>query len=134
MSSELLVEANGLHIWTESFGHDLHAPILLIAGAGAQSIFWEDEFCQRLAENERLVIRFDNRDTGLSDSVDFESSPYTMNDMAEDALAILDSYDLPAAHMVGALSSTVQMEGASQGPRKRPSGRNGLMWGCAASE
>jgi len=102
MSSELVVEANGLHIWTESFGHNLHAPILLIAGAGAQSIFWEDEFCQRLAENERLVIRFDNRDTGLSDSVDFESSPYTMNDMAEDALAILDSYDLPAAHMVGA--------------------------------
>ena len=56
MRSELTVEANGLHIWTESFGNRLHAPILLIAGAGAQSIFWEDEFCQRLAESERFVV------------------------------------------------------------------------------
>ena len=44
MRSELPVKSNGLHIWTESFGNHLHAPILLIAGAGAQSIFWEDEF------------------------------------------------------------------------------------------
>ena len=102
MRSELPVKSNGLHIWTESFGNHLHAPILLIAGAGAQSIFWEDEFCQRLAESERFVVRFDNRDTGLSDSVDFESSPYTINDMAADAIAILDAYGLPAAHMVGA--------------------------------
>ena len=102
MRSELFVKANGLHIWTESFGNHLHAPVLLIAGAGAQSIFWEDEFCQRLVESERFVVRFDNRDTGLSDSVDFESSPYTINDMAADAIAILDAYDLPAAHMVGA--------------------------------
>ncbi len=102
MRSELPVKSNGLHIWTESFGNHLHAPILLIAGAGAQSIFWEDEFCQRLAESERFVVRFDNRDTGLSDSVDFESSPYTINDMAADAISILDAYDLTAAHMVGA--------------------------------
>ena len=102
MRSELPVKSNGLHIWTESFGNHLHAPILLIAGAGAQSIFWEDEFCQRLAESDRFVVRFDNRDTGLSDSVDFESSPYTINDMAADAIAILDAYGLPAAHMVGA--------------------------------
>ena len=102
MRSELPVKSNGLHIWTESFGNHLHAPILLIAGAGAQSIFWEDEFCQRLAESERFVVRFDNRDTGLSDSVDFESFPYTINDMAADAIAILDAYDLTAAHMVGA--------------------------------
>ena len=102
MRSELPVKSNGLHIWTESFGNHLHAPILLIAGAGAQSIFWEDEFCQRLAESERFVVRFDNRDTGLSDSVDFESSPYTINDMAADAIAILDAYGLPAAHIVGA--------------------------------
>ena len=72
MRSELPVKSNGLHIWTESFGNHLHAPILLIAGAGAQSIFWEDEFCQRLAESERFVVRFDNRDTGLSDSVEIE--------------------------------------------------------------
>ena len=102
MRSELPVKSNGLHIWTESFGNHLHAPILLIAGAGAQSIFWEDEFCQRLADSERFVVRYDNRDTGLSDSVDFESSPYTINDMAADAIAILDAYDLTAAHMVGA--------------------------------
>ena len=102
MRTEIAVEANGLHIWTESFGNHLRAPILLIAGAGAQSIFWEDEFCQRLAESDRFVVRFDNRDTGLSDSVDFESSPYTINDMAADAIAILDAYGLPAAHMVGA--------------------------------
>ena len=55
-------------------------------GGGCAEYFWEDEFCQRLAESERFVVRFDNRDTGLSDSVDFESSPYTINDMAADAI------------------------------------------------
>lgn len=53
-------------------------------------------------ERDRFVVRFDNRDTGLSDSVDFESSPYTINDMAADAISILDAYNLTAAHMVGA--------------------------------
>ena len=55
-----------------------------------------------MEESERFVVRFDNRDTGLSDCVDFESSPYTINDMAADAVSILDAYDLLAAHMVGA--------------------------------
>ena len=44
MRSELPVKSNGLHIWTESFGNHLHAPILLIAGAGAQSIFGKMNF------------------------------------------------------------------------------------------
>ena len=99
--SERIVGSNGLQIWTESFGDPNDSPLLLIAGASAQAIFWANDFCSQLVSGRRFVIRYDSRDTGQSDSVDFALTPYTVSDLADDAVAILDSYDISAAHVVG---------------------------------
>ena len=99
--TERIVKSNGLDIWTESFGDPRDTALLLIAGASAQAIFWDDEFCRQLVLGRRFVIRYDNRDTGQSDSVDFNLNPYTTSDLAEDAVAVLDAYDVLAAHVVG---------------------------------
>ena len=73
--SERMVEAHGIEIWTEDFGHTGDATILLIMGASAQGIMWPDEFCDALVEAGRHVIRYDNRDTGQSTSFDFSAKP-----------------------------------------------------------
>ena len=99
--TERIVKSNGLEIWAESFGDPQDTALLLIAGASAQAIFWADEFCRQLVLGGRFVIRYDNRDTGQSDSVDFNLNPYTTLDLAEDAVAVLDAHDVLAAHVVG---------------------------------
>ena len=98
---EKIVRSGLLRIWTESFGDPNDPAVLLIAGASAQAVFWADEFCCQLVAGGRFVIRYDSRDTGLSDSVDFAESPYTVNDLAADAVSVLDAYDIPEAHAVG---------------------------------
>jgi len=96
------VDSNGLHIWTERFGNSGDPAVLLIMGTSAQSIAWPDELVEALVRGGRQVIRYDHRDTGQSDTVDFERHPYTLTDMAADSLAVLDGHQLPAAHIVGA--------------------------------
>lgn len=98
---ERIVTANGLSIWAEAFGNPNDTPLLLIAGATAQAIFWEEDFCQQLADAGCFVIRYDQRDTGRSDSVDFASAPYAVSALADDAVGILDAYQIPAAHAIG---------------------------------
>ncbi|HEY2746316.1 MAG TPA: alpha/beta fold hydrolase [Polyangia bacterium] len=91
--------ANGIELEYESIG-DAHAPpMLLIMGLGTQMIAWPDGFCRLLAERGFRVIRFDNRDVGLSTKTPV---PYTLDDMADDAAGLLDALDVPAAHVVGA--------------------------------
>ena len=58
--------ANGIEIEHEIFGEPTGRPLLLVMGLGAQMIVWPDEFCEELAANGHRVIRFDNRDIGLS--------------------------------------------------------------------
>lgn len=70
-------------------------------GAAAQGIFWPLSFCERLSEHY-FVIRYDNRDVGQSSAVDFKTHPYTLDTLAEDALRILDAYEIASAHLVGA--------------------------------
>ena len=100
--SERFVEGNGLRIWTEDFGNRSDPPILLIMGASAQGIQWPEAFIERLVAAGRYAIRYDNRDTGRSTCFDFAKSPYTLDDLARDAVAVLDGYDLTSAHVVGA--------------------------------
>ena len=100
--SERMVKANGIDIWTEDFGNPSNPCILLVMGATAQGILWQDEFCQALADAGRHVIRYDNRDTGQSTCFDFTSQPYTLADLANDALGVLDAYGVERAHIVGA--------------------------------
>ena len=100
--AERTIQGNGIEIWTEDFGNPEHSPVLLIMGASAQGILWTDDFIRPLVNGGRYVIRYDNRDTGQTTCFDFEKQPYTLSDMARDAVAVLDAYGLQAAHVIGA--------------------------------
>jgi pimeloyl-ACP methyl ester carboxylesterase len=91
--------ANGIELEYETFGERHDSPLLLIMGLGSQMIVWPDELCRLLAERRFYVIRYDNRDVGLSTK---PAVGYTLDDMADDAAGLLDALDLPSAHVVGA--------------------------------
>jgi pimeloyl-ACP methyl ester carboxylesterase len=65
-TTQKVVRAEGVELATEAFGDPAHPPVLLVMGATASMLWWPDEFCRRLAAQGRYVIRYDNRDTGLS--------------------------------------------------------------------
>jgi pimeloyl-ACP methyl ester carboxylesterase len=73
----------------------------MIMGATASMLWWPDELCRMLAEAGRFVIRYDNRDTGGSTTSEPGAPLYAIDDMADDAIAILDGYGLQHAHLVG---------------------------------
>jgi pimeloyl-ACP methyl ester carboxylesterase len=91
--------ANGIELEYDTFGSPDAAPLLLIGGLGTQLITWDEEFCELLAGRGFHVIRFDNRDAGLSTWPDDE---YALDDMADDTAALLDALGIRAAHLVGA--------------------------------
>jgi pimeloyl-ACP methyl ester carboxylesterase len=106
---------NGIEIEYDTFGDEGGAPLLLVMGLGAQLVAWDDEFCELLAAGGFRVVRFDNRDVGLSTKTegplpdivaalggDASSANYTLNDMADDAAGLLDALGISAAHVVGA--------------------------------
>jgi pimeloyl-ACP methyl ester carboxylesterase len=106
---------NGIEIEYEGFGEEDAPPLLLVMGLGAQMIAWDDEFCTQLAATGFRVVRFDNRDVGLSTKTegplpdimaalqgDASSANYTLDDMADDAAGLLDVLGIRAAHVVGA--------------------------------
>ncbi len=113
------VQANGLMIEYESMGADDAPPILLIMGLGMQMIAWPDNFCARLVDAGFRVIRFDNRDAGLSTQLHHLGTPnialeivkyflhlplnaaYCIDDMARDAAGLLGALNIPRAHIVG---------------------------------
>ncbi len=94
-------KANGIEFEYETFGDRHAAPLLLIGGLGTQMITWDEEFCELLAGRGFFVIRFDNRDAGLSTWMD-DGSTYLLDDMAADAAGLLDALGIRAAHIVGA--------------------------------
>jgi pimeloyl-ACP methyl ester carboxylesterase len=114
------LQANGLQIEYDTFGDRKDDPMLLIMGLGTQMIAWSPEFCEALAAHGHYVIRFDNRDIGLSTRFDGARTPgrlryvlhvlarlplgepYSLTDMAADALGVLDALDVDSAHVVGA--------------------------------
>ena len=95
------VTAGDVTLWTESLGSSSGQPLLLIMGAMNQGLFWPNELCKLLTDAGFLVIRYDHRDTGRSSKVNFEKHPYTVSELADDALAILDAYDADSAVIVG---------------------------------
>ena len=95
------VKANGVQIWYETFGRPADPAVLLIMGAGAQATAWRPEFCGRLVAGGRHVIRFDNRDVGLSQWFANDES-YTLHDMADDTVGLMDALRIDRAHLVGA--------------------------------
>jgi pimeloyl-ACP methyl ester carboxylesterase len=99
--SSMYVHHKRLKLYCESIGDRSKPPVLLISGAGAHAHFWTDPFCTALAQGGYWVIRFDHRDTGLSSAVNFDSHPYSLTDLAEDVIAIMDAFHITQAHVVG---------------------------------
>ena len=99
--TETYVTAGSLRLWTERTGDPDRPAVLLIMGASAQGYSCPDALVSRLVDRGVQVIRFDHRDTGRSTIINFDRHPYGLTDMARDALAILDAYDLPSAHVAG---------------------------------
>jgi len=93
--------SNAIELYTESFGESKNQAIVLVSGAMAPARFWIDEFCQPLADAGYFVIRYDHRDMGLSSAIDYAQHPYILDDLAKDAVAILDAYGIKKAHIVG---------------------------------
>lgn len=114
------VMANGIQIEYDTFGDSSSPALLLIAGNGAQLLFWEAEFCELLAKTGLFVIRFDNRDVGLSTKFGESGVPdimaaikatmegknvaaaYSLDDMADDCVGLLDALRIEKAHICGA--------------------------------
>ena len=111
---------SGIELEYDTFGSSDAPPLLLVMGFGAQMILWDEAFCELLAEHGRYVIRFDNRDCGLSSKLDGQmvdngavmaavlaggelpAVPYTLSDMAADAIGLLDALGFDRAHVAGA--------------------------------
>lgn len=112
---EIAPVGNGIDIAYESFGDPADPTLLLIMGLGMQMLGWDEEFCRELTERGFRVIRFDNRDVGLSTKVGggrpnivagwlgrTGSAPYRIADMAADARGLIEHLGVERAHVVGA--------------------------------
>ena len=99
--TEKIIRFNDVHICTESFGEINNPTILLIMGATASMIYWEEEFCKRLSNQGFHIIRYDNRDVGKSITYEYGHPEYTFEDLADDAIQVLDAYKVDKAHIVG---------------------------------
>lgn len=132
--------ANGIAIEYECFGDVAAPPVLLIAGLGVQLTGWSAAFCTRLAGHGLRVIRFDNRDVGLSTHLSAAPVPpfmevalalsrgavpvvpYTLSDMADDAVGLLDALGIARAHVVGrSMGGMIAQIVASQHPGRTAS-------------
>jgi pimeloyl-ACP methyl ester carboxylesterase len=113
------VEANGIEIFYERFGDPTDPSLLMVCGLGMQSVGFEDELVERFAARGLQVIRYDNRDVGLSSWFDGAvgdvdvaimtalmggevEAPYTLSDMAADGISLLDALGIGSAHVIGA--------------------------------
>ncbi len=99
--TEQTVTIDGIDLCYEVFGVPADATVLLIAGGAQSMIWWEEEFCSRLAEAGRRVVRYDHRDTGRSTSSPPGRPSYTAHDLTTDPLRILDALGVGRAHVVG---------------------------------
>ncbi len=109
--------ANGIELEYETFGDPEDPPLLLVMGLGAQMIWIHPDFCQDLVDRGFYVIRFDNRDVGLSTKIDVDIDPsatvmallqgehvevpYRISDMADDAWGLCDHLGLDRVHLFG---------------------------------
>lgn len=92
---------NDVRIATQAFGSPGDPPLVLVMGATASMLSWPDELCDALARRGLFVIRFDHRDTGASTSVPLGEATYSVEDMAGDVRAVMDTYGLTSAHLMG---------------------------------
>ena len=114
------IQAGSVSLEYDTFGDCEGRPLLMVMGLSAQMIAWHEGFCELLAEAGHYVIRFDNRDCGLSEKFEHLGIPnvgevqaafargetvpvpYLLSDMAADAFALLDALGMERAHVCGA--------------------------------
>jgi pimeloyl-ACP methyl ester carboxylesterase len=112
--NEARLNSNGIEIVYQTVGDPSDPPLLLVMGLGMQLIHWDLELCEELAASGHYVIRFDNRDAGLSTQIDAPvppivramagfhiDSPYLLTDMADDSFGLLDGLGIERAHVMG---------------------------------
>ena len=131
------VAANGIELAYDAFGAPKAPVLLLIAGLGCQLISFDERFCTRLARRGYRVIRFDNRDIGLSTQLDLLKvpnvrkllvlkaigfrvrAPYSLHDMAADTIGLLDALKVRTAHLVGvSMGGAIAQEAAIHWPQR----------------
>ena len=114
--SEQFARVGDVELCYESFGDPADPAVLLVMGLGTQMIAWREEFCELLAQRGLFVIRYDNRDSGRSTRFSGVKPPgtiellrrrpselaYTLDDMADDGIGLLDQLHIDRAHVVGA--------------------------------
>ena len=114
--AETMAAIGEVELCYETFGDPADEAMLLIMGLGTQMVAWHDDFCAELAERGFHVVRFDNRDAGRSSRLahvkppsmrqivlrDRRAAGYTLEDMADDAVGLLDHLGIERAHVVGA--------------------------------
>jgi pimeloyl-ACP methyl ester carboxylesterase len=96
-----MIQANGVDLCSESFGNPTDPTLLLNAGACLSMVWWPQEFCRKLAEAGRYVIRYDYRDTGRSITYEPGQIHYSWDDLTDDAVGVLDAYGVDRAHLFG---------------------------------
>jgi pimeloyl-ACP methyl ester carboxylesterase len=115
-SGEQFARVGPIKLCYETFGSESAEPLLLVMGLASQMVMWDDEFCEQLTERGFFVIRFDNRDVGRSTILrearvparwqllvrDKGAAAYSLDDMAVDAIGLLDELGIDSAHVVGA--------------------------------
>jgi pimeloyl-ACP methyl ester carboxylesterase len=114
-SGESIVRVGEIDVCYETFGSREDPPLLLVMGLASQMILWDDDFCEQLAGEGFWVIRFDNRDIGRSTILrqahvptrwqltvrDPRGAAYSLDEMAADAVGLMDHLEIEAAHVVG---------------------------------
>jgi pimeloyl-ACP methyl ester carboxylesterase len=114
--NEQFASLGPIRLCYETFGDESRPALLLVMGLGTQMIGWHADFCSQLADRGFFVVRYDNRDVGRSTHLDHRPPPttleimtrrhrnpaYTLGDMADDGIGLLDHLGIEAAHVVGA--------------------------------
>lgn len=127
---------NDLDIYHDTFGDPSNSTVLLVSGLGAQCIVYEDEFCELIARAGHHVVRYDNRDVGLSTHLGGETpdvlsavmaagsgrpvdAAYTLSDMAGDGMGLLDALGIEVAHVLGSsMGGMIAQTMAIEHPRR----------------
>ena len=112
-----LVTSGELRLWVDRIGDPADPAVLLIAGAEAQGIGWPSALVDRLVAGGLQVIRYDHRDTGESDSVDFDESPYSIVDLVEDAVVLVRGRLDKREETPKLIASDITVPDLSTGPR-----------------
>jgi pimeloyl-ACP methyl ester carboxylesterase len=100
--SEGYADVNGIRLWYEDLGDPAHEAIVLVMGATATAMSWPQELLDHLVGEGYRVVRFDNRDIGLSTHIDYSTDPYSLADLASDTVGLMDHLGIERAHLVGA--------------------------------